>query len=193
MKNSTAGVAIAVIGLIVLAGGAAIWLLSPSGNTNLLATNNYLVKSGDEVSIGLSLSQGQTVSGTFTQVNGTRGMFYIMSQPQQNFFGNCQPCAAPALLNASDKPTYSYSWTASAAGTYYLVVDNSYGKKEAVTLTAATVVSSSNTTISYAMIGVGIVLLIVGAVVAMRKTKPKAPMPAPTAQPPQTPETAQKG
>ena len=173
MKNNQAvGVAILVIGIVILASGLIVLVASPGKTTtNLLQTTQYTIHKGDEIAVGIPLSGGDTIQGTFNQINGSTVNFYFMNSTQQNAFGNCAPCASPAILNASNPATYTYSERVGKTGTYYLVFDNSNGNKAVVVSASATLANgaNSNQTISYALIVIGVLLAIAGAALfAMR-------------------------
>ena len=167
--NQAIGVGVLVIGLILLSTGAGIWIAKPSqSQTALLQTTQYTVKKGDFISIGIPLSGGDTIQGTFKQINGSTVNFYFMNSTQQNVFGNCQPCSSPALLNASNPSSYSYNQKVSLAGTYYLILDNSNGNK-AVVVSASAMLGNggvNNQSILTALISLGIVLVIIGGLLA---------------------------
>jgi len=171
-NNQAAGVAILVIGLVILASGLIVLVASPGKTTtNLLQTTQYTIHKGDEIAVGIPLSGGDTIKGTFNQINGSTVNFYFMNSTQQNAFGNCAPCASPAILNASNPATYTYSERVGKTGTYYLVFDNSNGNKAVVVSASATLANgaNSNQTISYALIVIGVLLAIAGAALfAMR-------------------------
>jgi hypothetical protein len=192
-SGTITGVALIVIGLIILGFGAYMYYANTNqSQVSLLRTNNYTIGAGDNQNAGIVANAGQVVSGTFNQVNGSSVNFYFMSAAQQDAWGNCAPCASPAIVNASNPGTYSYRWTVNNTGTYYLVMDNSNGaNKVAVTLTAMTPSSSTpNSQYEIAMI-VGIAVVVIGLIVlasGRKKTVAKEPVqttPAvsPTAKP----------
>jgi hypothetical protein len=173
MKTSMAiGAAVILVGIIILGAAVALWALTPPPtNTSLLGNGLYVVRAGDEISVGVPLAAGDTVSGTFTQVNGTTVYFYFMNSTQQGVFGNCAPCTTPAIVNASNPATYNFMATISSTGTYYFVFDNSNGNtKEAVTFNPVLVNTSQSPVIVFeALAVVGILVIIGGVVVAVRK------------------------
>jgi len=178
MKNNQAiGIAILVIGIVVLASGLILWVANPGQTTtNLLQTTQYTVHKGDEISVGIPLSSGDVIQGTFNQINGSTVNFYFMNSTQQNAFGNCAPCSSPAILNASNPATYTYSEKVGTTGTYYLIFDNSNGNKAVIVSASATLANgaNSNQTIFYALIGLGVFLAIVGAAMFLMRPGGKA-------------------
>jgi uncharacterized membrane protein len=180
-KNQAIGIATLIIGIGLLASGISLLAINPGHNgSSLLSTNQYAVGKGDFVQIGIPLASAGTVQGKFTQNNGTTVNFYLMNSTQQNAFANCAPCSSPAMLNASNPQSYSYSERVPSAGTYYLIFDNSNGNKAvSVSITASLAgQSNNNLTIFYAIIGVGVVLVIIGAVLAVTKPKTGKAQPA---------------
>ncbi len=166
--NRIVGVGVLVIGLIVLSSGLFFFVVVPGQNsTSLLSTTQYAVKKGDEISVGIPLTAGDVVKGTFAQNNGTTVNLYFMNSTEQNVFGNCAPCSSPSIFNASNPSSYNYNIKINQTGTYYVVLDNSNGNKAvSVTTTAALVNSSGMATIYYSLMGAGVVIAVVGALLA---------------------------
>jgi hypothetical protein len=179
-----AGIVILVIGLLILAVGAVLYTMNGTTSTNLLASNNYLIAAGDNRAVGVTLNAGQTLSGKYTQVNGSTVNFYFMTANQQNQFGNCAPCSSPAIVNASAPASYSFNWSINSSGTYYLVLDNSKGGANvAVTLTANANGSGQSMTTTYLLV-LGAIVAVIGAIViAIPSGKKKTPMVAQTVSP----------
>jgi uncharacterized membrane protein len=188
-SRTGAGLAALLVGLIVLGTGIALYASTPAQtNTSLLTTSQYLVKSGDEVSLGIPLSAGQTVAGTFQQSGSPTVNFYFMNSTQQNYFANCAPCQAPSIVNESGQSSYQHSWDIGSTGTYYFILDNSWGSKGVSVTLTANLVNSNSTTVSAAeiLLAVGVVLVIIGAVVATtgrrQRSGPAASMAKPSSQ-----------
>ncbi len=94
--NRIVGVGVLVIGLIVLSSGLFFFVVVPGQNsTSLLSTTQYAVKKGDEISIGIPLTAGDVVKGTFVQNNGTTVNLYFMNSTEQNVFGTVRLAPRP--------------------------------------------------------------------------------------------------
>ncbi|MGI0080168.1 MAG: hypothetical protein ACRECH_11140 [Nitrososphaerales archaeon] len=173
-SGQTAGVALVVIGIIVLIFGA-VMLNTGTTQANLLRTNNYVILAGDNLSVSVNLNSGQKMTGTYTQTNGSSVNFYLMTAAQQDFFGNCVPCAAPALANVSNPNSFNFAWTVNTTGTYFLVMDNSNGGNNVgISLTATTATSSGmNPTYELVLI-VGIVIAVIGAIITVSSRESKS-------------------
>jgi hypothetical protein len=174
-SNAVIGIAIVIVGVIVIAIGAyTMYSGTFNSKTSLLGTNSYLVAAGDNQAVGFTVPSATTISGTFTQNNGTSVNFYLMTGNQQNAFGNCAPCASPSMENISSQKIYNFNWALNSSGTYYLVLDNSNGNSAvSVSLTANSV--SGNSNLPTYIIIIGVVIAIIGGVVAaMGPSKPKA-------------------
>lgn len=162
------GAVVLIIGLVALGIGAALWVNTPSEvKTSVLGTQQYVLRKGDEVSITVSaLKTGERLTGTFTQVNGTTVYLYFMTPDQQHDWGDCAPCSSPALVNASNPVRYDYNWAINDSGTYFLILDNSYGNVESVSLTAFSIAPNNPFGTYETLVAVGAVIAVVGVAVS---------------------------
>jgi hypothetical protein len=123
-----------------------------------------------------SLTQGQTVTGTVTVSNYSSKagpiFVYVENEPAFIAWGACAPCGGQTQLNKSLSSTgsYTFTWTAPSAGSYYFVLDaeyynaaapSSFSATAATTTTIQTSQTTPNTTTDYA----GVAVAVVGAVI----------------------------
>ncbi len=175
-NTSLLGIVLLVVGLIVLGTGVAFF--APTQNTVNLVSTSRVIATGDNQAVGVTLSAGGIVTGTFSQTNGSSVNLYFMTAAQQQVFGNCVPCDSPSIVNASSQANYKFSWTINSTGTYYFVMDNSYGASNvAVSLAAQNNLGSTSSTPYYAVLSIGVVLIVLGVAVAVLGTRAKRPPP----------------
>ncbi len=121
--------------------------------------------------------QGESVTGSVSVSNYSKSdgpiFVYVLDEPTFIDWGGCAPCGeSHAAVNASlsTSGSYSISWTAPAAGSYYFVLDSSYyGAAAPASFSASGVANTSvqstqsvpNSTFNYA----GFAIAVLGAIV----------------------------
>jgi hypothetical protein len=139
-------------------------------------TNRVVSPTGFWAMGAANLNQGEPITGTVSVSNFTasKGPIFVYVQNESSFiaWGGCAPCGATNALNQSlpSSGTYTISWTAPAAGSYYFVLDDSYYNAAAPASFSATGTTSAtsqvtqtipNTTADYG----GFALAVIGAIV----------------------------
>ena len=140
-----------------------------------------------------NLVAGEKITGTVSVDNfsASKGPLFIYVQNESTFinWGGCAPCGASNVLNATlpSSGSYSLSWTATQAGSYYFVLDaSSYGAAApshfsatgAEVMNVQTTQTNSNDTLNYGGLAVaiiGAIILAAGLVMgppAMKKASP---------------------
>lgn len=230
------GLVILVIGLIVGVYGVYTPVSAQKQTTISLLNVQASVDANDYQSKNVILNQGQSIDFQASIQNTTIFYLYIMNQTQYYNYYGCAPLCYQPLLGGSGNfwqqagesqgafvnvstltpsSAYSGSFTAPAAGTYYFVLDNSFGPTLATYIgsNASTVVCGTsnafacNTVVNlaittpgtvtthaanWAVVGIGAALLIIGGAIGTamwtQTTKPKKPAtttPAPAVTPTQ--------
>ncbi len=228
------GLVILVVGLIVGIYGVYSPVSAQKASAITLLSTTKAVDANDYASQNIPLNQSQTIQITASIKNTTIFGFYIMNSAQYYNFYGCAPwchtaanisgvgAVGPQNLTAQVNVTtitpsspYSASFTAPAAGNYYLVLDNSVGPSWAtysgqnasvvacntgnpfacdtvVDLSVTTQGTVTTHTANWTVVGIGIALLIIGGAVgtvmwgAMSgPRKPTPPTAAPVAKPTQ--------
>lgn len=177
------------VGAVVLLVGVAIAFYGLSTpltqtNTTTTTTTQALVRDTSRVvstngfwAMGAAnVAEGESVTGSVSVSNYSASdgpiFLYVQDEPTFINWGGCAPCGVTSAVNATLSPsgTYSISWTAPAAGSYYFVLDASYYNAAApATFSAAGVTTASvqstqtspNTTYNY----VGFAVAVLGAIV----------------------------
>lgn len=220
-KIALVGLVILVVGLIIGIIGAA----SPvSGAFKPLLSTTFNVDGNGYQSKNLNMSQGQTIQLSVSIANNTLFNFYIMNQTNYYAFYGCAPAchAAPNVTNYGPVPpqnlsapyvnatvspssTYTTTFTAPAAGTYYFIFDNSEGPNWATYInqnatgptTVTFQISQATKALNWAMVGPGVALLIIGGAIATATWEKKQPpksrpitSTSPTTPPPSTPASS---
>ncbi len=187
MKTSiiAAGLLVLVVGIAIAAYGLATPTTQTSSTTTsttaavVPSTNRVISTSGFWAMGAASLTPGESVTGTVTVSNysSSKGpiFVYIQNEPAFIAWGACAPCGGQNELNKSlsSSGSYTFTWSAPAAGSYYFVLDAEYynaaspASFSAVGTTSATVQTSQtspNTSLDYAGVGIAVVgAVILGA------------------------------
>ncbi|MDE1852429.1 MAG: hypothetical protein KGI38_01645 [Thaumarchaeota archaeon] len=181
---------LAAVGIVILLAGVAMAFYGLStpitqSTTTTTTSTQALVRDTNRVvspngfwAMGAAnLAKGESVTGSVSIANYTSSdgpiFVYVMDEPTFINWGGCVPCSeSSATVNAtlSSSGTYSISWIAPAAGSYYFVLDASYySASSPATFSANGVTTASvpstqttpNTTYNYA----GVALAVLGALV----------------------------
>ena len=208
---------IAVTGVVVLLIGLGVWAVAayspiPTSTSTMTSTvsvipsTNRNIDPNGDWSHGMTLQQGETVTGTATiqSFNSSAGpaFFYVMNESTFIDWGGCAPCKEPSVAGTHlDTGTFQnttmpasgtlqISYTAPTTGAYYVVFDNeAYGQSAQASVSASGVASSMVTTASpyvggyLPLLGAAVAVLgiIIAALSVVMKGKPKmAPAPGPT-------------
>jgi hypothetical protein len=151
------GAVILIVGIAIAAYGLATPVTQTTSTTTTSTgavvrdTGRTVTANGFWAMGAANLANGEKITGTVTVDNfsSSKGPMFIYVQNESSFiaWGGCAPCGATNELNASlpTSGSYSISWTAPKAGSYYFVLDASYYGAAAPSHFSATGVTSTNT------------------------------------------------
>jgi hypothetical protein len=199
MKTSLAvgGIVVLLIGIAIAGYG----LSSPMSQTStatstttaaLVRDTSRVVSANGFWAMGAAnLVPGEAVTGSVSVSNfsAAKGPIFIYVQNESSFiaWGGCAPCGATNQANNSlpASGTYSFTWTAPKAGSYYFVLDaDYYGAAAPASFSASgvTSVTTSNTqtvpnsTLDYGGVAVAVLgAVILGAGLVMGSSAQKKP------------------
>jgi hypothetical protein len=191
-----AGILVLLVGIGVMAYG----LSSPTTSTSSSATtasvavvpntSRTISTNGFWAMGAASLVPGESVTGTVTVSNysSSAGPIFVYVQNESSFiaWGACAPCGGDNQLNKSlsSSGSYTFTWTAPQAGSYYFVLDADYYNAAAPASFSANAVttssvqisqSSPNSTVNYGGVGVavvGAIILGIGLILGTQTRKP---------------------
>ena len=197
-KVALIGLVILVVGLIVGVYGAAYPSSASSQQPYSILNTSLHIDPNDYQSQNLNMTAGETINLALMITNQTIFQFYIMNQSQYYTYYGCAPAChqpllggngtfwqqagetTPAFTNATITPNQNYTtkFTATKAGVYYFIFDNTVGPSWATyagqnasgfTDGSFSIVGTQSVTassINWVPLGAGIALLIIGGAIA---------------------------
>ncbi len=191
-----AGILVLLVGIAVIAYGLSSPTTSTSASTTTASdpvvpnTSRTISTNGFWAMGAASLVPGESVTGTVAVSNysSSAGPIFVYVQNESTFiaWGACAPCGVSNQLNKSLSSTgsYTFTWTAPQAGSYYFVLDAEYYNAAAPASFSANAMTTStiqisqstpNTTVNYggvAVAVVGAIILGMGLIVGTQARKP---------------------